>query len=105
MPAIRRCCGKTPRTPARQEDGPFPAAVADIVRSISGRRPGIRFLTLWTYCFGGDCLYSGQVILDGAVIASAEADKRVGPLLLSFGVELGQRDYFAPLTRDFLWKR
>jgi hypothetical protein len=82
-----------------------PAGVAASVRSISEERPEARFLLLATACFGGDCLNCGRVIQNGSVIASFEGDGALRRLLGFFGVDIGEREYFAPLTRDFPWTK
>jgi hypothetical protein len=86
-------------------DEHLPVPVTAEIKSLSVLyHPGIRFLLLRTHCWGGDCFNRGQLIRDGQVAYETDGDEALRRLVGQFGVDIGAKEIFPPLSRDFPWK-
>ena len=75
----------------------------------SRRHPAVIFVYLHVECDGGECINAGFVFRDGNVVheepfdgASKGSPEPLRRLMFFFGVDLGPRAFFAPLTRGFV---
>jgi hypothetical protein len=75
----------------------------DPLLRLSQEFPHVTFVYLEAECFGGDCLYAGEVFRAGKVIGGDRGDRALAGLLGHLGVTLGADNYFAPLDRAFSW--
>jgi len=75
----------------------------DPLLRLSQEFPHVTFVYLEAECFGGDCLYGGEVFKAGKVIGGDRGDKALSTLLRHIGVTLDANGYFAPLDRTFAW--
>jgi hypothetical protein len=82
----------------------LPASVTAETVRISASHPGVRFLLLRTECWGGDCFNWGQLIRDGQLVYETEGKEALRRLVGQYGVDIGAREIFQPLSRDFPWK-
>jgi hypothetical protein len=84
-------------------------AVTSAAREISLNHLGARIVLLRTECFGGDCQYWGQCICNGRVVMNEpyndepERNGVLRRLISNFGVDIGEREIFEPLSRAFPW--
>jgi hypothetical protein len=81
----------------------IPESTVRAVEKLSTEYPGVRFLLLRTECWGGICGNWGQVIHDGRIVFQARGDGALGRLIRYWGADLGPREIFDPLRRDFPW--
>lgn len=88
----------------RPEEEDLPDSVVRQVVGLSRDLPGVRFLLLRTECSGGDCMNWGIVILNGLPVLRAEGQYALRRLTGYFGVDIGEREAFDPLRRDFQWE-
>jgi hypothetical protein len=84
-------------------DEDLPAPVTAETKRISASHPGVRFLLLRTNCWGGDCFNWGQLIRDGQLMYETDGKEALRRLVGQFGVDIGAREIFQPLCRDFPW--
>jgi hypothetical protein len=75
----------------------------DPLLRLSQEFPQVTFVYLEAECFGGDCVYAGEVFRAGKVIGGDRGDQALTTLLHHLGVRLGPDKYFAPLDRGFAW--
>lgn len=83
------------------EDVPEP--VAATVSGISARYSTTKFLLLRANCWGGDCFFWGQIMQTGRKLATIDGDQALRRLIQFFGVDIGESELFAPLSREFPW--
>lgn len=86
-----------------QEREDIPEPMIRMVEGISAEYPTARFLFLRTECHGGTCGNWGQIIQNGRTVFQAEGDQALRHLIKYWGVDLGPREIFDPLRRDFPW--
>jgi ferredoxin len=89
------------------EDEDIPESIHVAVKALSAEHPTTRFLLLRTECHGGTCGNCGVVVVNGetAFQAADAAEKGALRRLIAYwGVDLGPREIFAPLYRDFPWR-
>ena len=94
--------GRDHYEPERED---IPAPVVRAIERISVDIPTARFLLLRTECFGGDCGNWGQIIQNGSTIFQAEGDGALRRLIECWGVDIGPREIFDPLSRSFVWDK
>jgi hypothetical protein len=75
----------------------------DPLLRLSQEFPAVTFVYLEAECFGGDCVYAGEVFQAGKVIGCDRGVKALSTLVRHLGVTLDQHGYFAPLDRAFPW--
>jgi len=83
----------------------IPDAVARVVESLSAKYPSARFLLLRTECWGGDCGNSGRIIQRGHIVLEANGDRALRRLIKHWGFDLGPKEIFDSLRRDFPWRQ
>lgn len=76
----------------------------DPLMRISQEFPAVTFVYVEVECFGGDCVYAGEVFQAGKVVGGDRGDKALASLVRHLGVTLGDDGYFAPFDRTFPWK-
>jgi hypothetical protein len=88
-----------------REDMPMPVVRA--TERISIDIPTARFLLLRAECYGGgdDCANWGQIIQNGSTIFQAEGDGALRRLIECWGVDIGPKEIFEPLSRSFVWDK
>jgi hypothetical protein len=85
-------------------DEDTPETVVLKIAELSAENPTLRFLLLRTECWDGICANWGQVFQDGKTTFKAEGDGALRRLITFWGVDLGPREIFEPLRRDFSWQ-
>jgi len=83
----------------------IPESIIRAVERISTENSNARFLLLRTECFGGDCANWGQIIQNGSTIFRAEGDEALRRLIECWGVDIGPKEIFEPLSRNFVWEK
>jgi hypothetical protein len=83
------------------EDIPMP--IVRSVKALSIENYAPRFLLLRTECYGGPCANWGEVIQSGETAFEATGDGALRRLIAYWGIDLGPREIFEPLARDFPW--
>jgi hypothetical protein len=81
----------------------IPEPVIRAVEGLSSANRSARFLLLRTECYGEPCANWGQIVQDGQVVYQAEGPGALGRLIGYWGADLGPREIFDPLRRDFPW--
>lgn len=81
----------------------MPDAVIDTALSISAAHPKIKLLLLRAECWGGQCFYWGQILLRGKGADPIEGKQALRRLVAEFGVDIGEREFFEPLMRNYPW--
>jgi hypothetical protein len=74
----------------------------DPLLRVSQEFPEQTFVYLEAECFGGDCIYAGEVFHRGKVIGEDRGASDVRGLVRHLGVTT-KDGYFAPLDRSFDW--
>lgn len=86
--------------------------IEDDLLDFSLEFPGTKFAFILVDCWGGYCQYSGFVCKDGQKIIDLsdqigeaeeqdEQNKILNRLLTEIGIDLGEKGYFEPFTRNF----
>ena len=94
----------------RPEKEDLPELVSAQVREISRQNPNVRLVLLRTECWGGDCCYWGQFILNGQVVmneairAPQESRGVLRRLIANLDADIGPYELFEPLSREFPWE-
>jgi hypothetical protein len=83
----------------------LPDAVVRRVEALSAACPTVRFLLLRTECWGGICANWGLIIRNGQRVLHAEQKGALRRLIGYWGVDIGAREIFDPLRRDYPWDR
>ena len=86
----------------------LPGTVTAAMLEISRQLPEVRILLLRTECFGGDCENWGECIRGGRVVMNepyvdSAPEGALRRLISNFGVDIGEREIFEPLSRAFRW--
>ncbi|MDA9401862.1 hypothetical protein [Bradyrhizobium sp. CCBAU 45389] len=84
-------------------DEDIPEGIVLATERLSSRISSARFLLLRTECWGGDCANWGQIIRDGRTAFQADGDGALRRLIGYWGVDIGPREIFEPLSRSFNW--
>jgi hypothetical protein len=85
-------------------EGELPLEVIDALKSLSTAHHHAQFLLLRADCWGGHCDFVGVVVKGGAFQAEEKGDQSLRRMILHFGVDIGERQIFAPLRRSFRWQ-
>ena len=70
---------------------------------LSRQFPRQTFVFIEVECWGGECIYLGEVFRNGQVEATYDGPEALRGLLSHVGVRLDDRQYFAPFDRAFNW--
>jgi len=87
------------------DEGELPSDIVDALKALSIEHPRNRFLLLRADCWGGDCFYNGNTIEAGSVQEVETSDQSLRQMVQFLGADIGERQVFAPLRRDFAWHR
>jgi hypothetical protein len=87
----------------KPSDEDIPAPIVLGVKALSAANYAPRFLLLRTECYGGPCANWGEIIRNGETVFEAHGDGALRRLIAYWGTDLGPREIFEPLTRDFPW--
>jgi hypothetical protein len=63
--------------------------------------PRLCFVWINASCFGGHCIYHGDVVQSGETISTEKGDGALGRLVAHLGVTLGQDEYFEPFVGGY----
>ena len=83
----------------------LPEDIVAAVRGMSAHHPRVKFMILRAECWGGVCSYWGQTVQGGQTVAVVDGDQALRRLVQFFGVDIGEKQLFAPLERNFPWTR
>lgn len=88
----------------------LPVAVSAAVQEVSQQNPNTRIILLRTECWGGICENWGEFILNGQTVVAKpfveypECKGTLRELIKNLGVDIGPKEVFEPLCRDFPWE-
>lgn len=82
----------------------LPSQIIEALKSLSTKYRDAQFLLLRADCWGGPCSYVGVTVKAGTIQAQESGDKSLRRMILPFGADLGERQIFPPLTRNFKWR-
>jgi hypothetical protein len=88
-------------------DEDIPREVIRQVEELSAEYPATRFLLLRTECLGGagECFNQGLVVRDRRHLLQAQGQGALRTLIKEWGVDIGPREIFTLLRRDYPWDR
>ena len=85
------------------DEARFVLEFGDPLLRLSQEFTALTFVYIEMECWGGACLYSGEVFQGGKIVAGERGEKALTRLLQHLGVKLDDGEYFAPLDRSFSW--
>jgi hypothetical protein len=75
--------------------------VGEEVRWLSQNYPHLAFVWIHAECFGGRCVYDGEVYRDGQILTEEKGEGALSRLVAYLGVSLPLNEFFAPFVRGF----